>query len=157
MSGTFLVREMHLSQFHHGETVAKSGENYYKLDHGNIYKTDALGTISYDAAHHATNIKPIDFSITKNVFTVMMVGLLMFFMFSSMAKAYKKNESTSGMLSFVEPLVLFVRDDIVKPNIGHNYKKFLPYLLTLFFFILVNNLLGLFLEQLMSQEILRLH
>jgi F-type H+-transporting ATPase subunit a len=47
------------------------------------------------------------------------------------------------MLSFVEPLVLFVRDDIVKPNLGHNYKKFLPYLLTLFFFILVNNLLGL--------------
>ena len=81
------------SKFHHGETVAKSGENYYKLDHGKIYKTDAAGTIIFDEAHHATNTKPLDFSITKNVFTVMMVGLLMFFMFSRMARAYKKNES----------------------------------------------------------------
>ena len=65
------------SKFHHGETIAKSGENYYKLDHGKIYKTDAAGTITYDTDHHATNSKPLDFSVTKNVFTVMMVGLLL--------------------------------------------------------------------------------
>ena len=92
------------SKFHHGETIAKSGENYYKLDHGKIYKTDAVGTITYDADHHATNSKPLDFSITKNVFTVMMVGLLMFFMFSRMAKAYKNNESMpKGMGRLLEP------------------------------------------------------
>ena len=133
------------SEFHHGETVAKSGENYYKLDHGSIYKTDAAGTISYDAAHHATNIKPIDFSITKNVFTVMMVGLLMFFMFSSMAKAYKKNESMpKGMGRLLEPIVIYIRDDIARPNIGEkHYKRYMSYLLTVFFFIWIINLFGL--------------
>ena len=69
--------------------------------------------------------------------------VLMFVFIISANKSKKNTGAPSGMLSFVEPLVLFVRDDIVKPNLGHNYKKFLPYLLTLFFFILVNNLLGL--------------
>ena len=133
------------SKFHHGETVAKVGENYYKLDHGKIYKTDAAGTITYDADHHATNVKPLDFSITKNVFTVMMVGLLMFFMFSRMAKAYKNNESMpKGMGRLLEPIVLYIRDDIAKPNIGEkHYKRYMSYLLTVFFFIWIINLFGL--------------
>ncbi|MDB2336284.1 F0F1 ATP synthase subunit A [Flavobacteriaceae bacterium] len=133
------------SKFHHGETIAKSGENYYKLDHGKIYKTDAAGTITYDADHHATNSKPLDFSITKNVFTVMMVGLLMFFMFSRMAKAYKNNESMpKGMGRLLEPLVIYIRDDIARPNIGEkHYKRYMSYLLTVFFFIWIINLLGL--------------
>ena len=63
---------------------------------------------------------------------------------TQMSDSSKKNKSApSGLLSFLEPLVLFVRDDIVKPNIGKNYQKYLPYLLTLFFFILMNNLVGL--------------
>ena len=61
------------SKFHHGESVAQAGDAYYKLDHGKIYKTDAEGTITYDETHHATNVKPLDFSITKNVFTIMIV------------------------------------------------------------------------------------
>lgn len=68
--------------------------------------------------------------------------LLLFFIISGI-KAKNNKTAPSGLLSFLEPLVLFVRDDIVKPNIGKNYKKYLPYLLTLFFFILMNNLLGL--------------
>ena len=133
------------SKFHHGETIAKSGENYYKLDHGKIYKTDAEGTITYDADHHATNSKPLDFSITKNVFTVMMVGLLMFFMFSRMAKAYKNNESMpKGMGRLLEPIVIYIRDDIARPNIGEkHYKRYMSYLLTVFFFIWIINLFGL--------------
>ena len=120
------------SKFHHGETIAKSGENYYKLDHGKIYKTDAAGTLTYDADHHATNSKPLDLSITKNVFTVMMVGLLMFFMFSCMAKAYKNNESMpKGMGRLLEPIVIYIRDDIARPNIGEkHYKRYMSYLLT---------------------------
>ena len=55
------------SKFHHGETVAEVGENYYKVYHGKIYKTDAAGTINLDDHHHPTNAKPLDFSITKNV------------------------------------------------------------------------------------------
>tara|TARA_R110002072_G_scaffold181886_3_gene338084 strand:- start:3904 stop:5010 length:1107 start_codon:yes stop_codon:yes gene_type:complete len=133
------------SKFHHGETIAQVGDSHYKLDHGKIYKTDAAGTITYDADHHATNVKPLDFSITKNVFTVMFVALLMFLLFSRMAKAYNNNESMpKGMGRLLEPIVLYIRDDIAKPNIGEkHYKRYMSYLLTVFFFIWIINLFGL--------------
>jgi F-type H+-transporting ATPase subunit a len=133
------------SKFHHGETIADVGDNHYKLDHGKIYKTDAAGTITYDADHHATNVKPLDFSITKNVFTVMFVALLMFLLFSRMAKAYNNNGSMpKGMGRLLEPIVLYIRDDIAKPNIGEkHYKRYMSYLLTVFFFIWIINLFGL--------------
>jgi F-type H+-transporting ATPase subunit a len=132
------------SEFHHGETIAKSGENYYKLDHGKIYKTDDEGTIIYDEHHHATNVKPLDFSITKNVVFIFLVGLLMFFMFSRMAKKYKKNPLPSGIGRLLEPIILYVRDDIAIPNIGKkHYKRYMSYLLTIFFFVWIINLLGL--------------
>ncbi|MGY3795262.1 F0F1 ATP synthase subunit A [Aquimarina sp. 433] len=132
------------SKFHHGETVAEVDGNYYKLYHSKIYKTDAEGTINYDEDHHATNKKPLDFSITKNVVSMLLIGLLMFFMFRSLAKSYKKNNGMpSGVGRFLEPLVLFVRDEIAKPNIGHNYKKYMSFLLTIFFFIWLLNLLGM--------------
>jgi len=70
------------------------------------------------------------------------IVLLLFFVLGGIS-ANKNKQVPKGMLSFLEPLVLFVRDDIVKPNVGRQYKKYTPYLLTLFFFILVNNLLGL--------------
>lgn len=132
------------SKFHHGETVAEVDGNYYKLYHSKVYKTDAEGTINYDEDHHATNDKPLDFSITKNVVSMLLIGLLMFFMFRSLAKSYKKNNGMpSGVGRFLEPLVLFVRDEIAKPNIGHNYKKYMSFLLTIFFFIWLLNLLGM--------------
>ena len=61
------------------------------------------------------------------------------------AKGYNKNKGKApkGIQSFFEPIIVFVRDEIVKPNISHHHEKFLPYLLTLFFFILFGNLLGL--------------
>jgi F-type H+-transporting ATPase subunit a len=67
------------------------------------------------------------------------------FVFLAVAKGYKNNagKAPKGIQSFFEPIIVFVRDEIVKPNIGHNYEKYLPYLLTLFFFILLGNLLGL--------------
>jgi F-type H+-transporting ATPase subunit a len=70
---------------------------------------------------------------------------VMLLVFLAVAKGYKKNagKAPSGVQSFFEPIIVFVRDEIVKPNIGHNYEKFMPYLLTLFFFILLGNLLGL--------------
>jgi len=132
------------SKFHHGETVAEVGGNYYKVDHNKIYKTDAAGTITYDAEHHATNEKPLDFSITKNVMVIFLVGLLMFLMFSRMAKNYKKNALPKGMGRLLEPIILYVRDDIAIPNIGtKHYKKYMSYLLTVFFFVWIINLLGL--------------
>ena len=132
------------SQFHHGETLAEVDGNFYKLYHNKIYKTDAAGTITYDAEHHATNVKPLDFSITKNVVFIFLVAVLMFFMFIRMAKSYKKGPIPAGMGRLLEPIILYIRDDIAIPNIGEkHYRRYMSYLLTVFFFVWIINLLGL--------------
>ncbi|MFN0728410.1 F0F1 ATP synthase subunit A [Polaribacter gochangensis] len=132
------------SKFHHGETVAEVGGNYYKVYHNKIYKTDAEGTITYDAEKHPTNAKPLDFSITKNVVFIFLVGLLMFFVFTRMAKNYQKNALPKGVGRLLEPIILYIRDDIAIPNIGEkHYRKYMSYLLTVFFFVWIINLLGL--------------
>ena len=133
------------SAFHHGETVAQVDNQFYALDHGKIYKTDAQGTITYDENHHATNEAPLDFSITKSVVSIMVTALIMFFLFRGLAQSYRKNGLVAqGMGRFFEPIVLYVRDEIAIPNIGEKYyKKYMSYLLTLFFFIWFLNLFGL--------------
>jgi F-type H+-transporting ATPase subunit a len=136
------------SKFNHGDehgTVAESNGNYYVLHHERIYKTDAQGTLTMDEHHHPTNAKPIDLSITKGVFTIMVVAFLMFMLFSSLAKSYAKNGGiSSGPGRFFEPIVLYVRDEIAIPNIGEkHYKKYMSYLLTIFFFVWFLNIFGL--------------
>jgi len=133
------------SKFHHGETVAESNGKFYKIYHSKIYRTDAAGTITYDDHHHATNTKPFDFSITKNVVAILFIGLMMVLLFSSLAKSYAKNNGIpTGMGRFFEPIILYIRDDIAIPNIGQkHYKKYMSFLLTIFFFIWFVNLLGL--------------
>ena len=133
------------SKFHHGETVAEVDGNYYAISHNKIYKTDASGTISYDEEHHATNIAPLDFSITKGVASIMFTVLLIFFLFKSLADSYAKNGGmASGVGRFLEPIVLYVRDEIAIPNIGKkHYKKYMSFLLTVFFFVWFLNILGL--------------
>ncbi len=86
----------------------------------------------------------IDLSITKNVAFLILTALVMLFIFFSVARGYNNKLSVpKGIQSIFEPIILFVRDDIVKPNIGHNYEKYLPYMLTLFFFIFFGNVMGL--------------
>lgn len=88
----------------------------------------------------------MDFSITKNVFAIFISLLLISWMFISVARKYtiRKGKAPKGLQSFVEPMILFIRDDIAKAAIGEKkYQKYLPYLLTIFFFIFLNNLLGL--------------
>ena len=133
------------SAFHHGEKVAQVGEQYYAIDHGKIYKTDAEGKITFDENHHATNETPLDFSITKSVVSIIVTAVLMFFLFKSLASSYRKNGLIAqGIGRFFEPIVLYVRDEIAIPNIGEKYyKKYMSYLLTLFFFIWFLNLFGL--------------
>ncbi len=132
------------SKFNHGETVAEVDGGHYKLYHGKIYKTDAEGTISYDEHHHPTNEKPLDFSITKNVVTMLIASVLLLVFFIGLAKSYKKGPIPTGLGRVLEPLVIFIRDEVAIPNIGEKkYRKFMGYLLTVFFFILVLNLLGL--------------
>ncbi|QIE59943.1 F0F1 ATP synthase subunit A [Rasiella rasia] len=134
--------------FHHGEEVVESNGKYFALDTHTykIYETDASGAINYEAdGHHVSNAKPLDFSITKSVFMIMIVSLIMFFLFRGLAKSYVKNGSiASGPGRFFEPIVLYIRDDIAIPNIGEkSYRKYMPFLLTVFFFIWFLNLFGL--------------
>ena len=132
------------SKFHHGETVAESNGKYYKLYHSKIYRTDAEGTLSYDAEHHVSNASPLDFSITKNVVMIFIVSVLMLLLFGGLAKSFGRGPIAKGAGRFFEPIVVYIRDDIAKPNIGETkYKKFMPYLLTVFFFVWFLNLFGL--------------
>jgi F-type H+-transporting ATPase subunit a len=136
------------SKFHHGESVAESNGNYYVINHhdGKIYKTDANGTIHEDEkTGHPSNARPIDFSITKSVLFIFITAFLMFFIFVRLAKSYAKNGGIAkGFGRIFEPLVVYIRDEIAIPNIGEkNYKKYMSYLLTIFFFILFLNIFGL--------------
>jgi len=135
------------SKFDEGNGVVESKGKYYAISHGNghIYRTDASGKIEHDEKGFEANEKPLDFSITKNVFMIMITGLLMFLLFSGLAKSYTKNGGIAkGPGRFLEPIILYIRDEIAIPNIGEkHYKKYMPYLLTIFFFIWFLNLFGL--------------
>lgn len=86
-----------------------------------------------------------DFSITKNVFSLFLAFFILLFIFTKVKKGYvvRKNQSPKGMQSFFEVLIVFLRDDVVKPSIGPKWEKYFPFICSLFFFILVINLLGL--------------
>lgn len=119
-----------------------SSHNFYNEQHQVV----PYNGYTLEHNHITLNGKGVlDLSITKNVLMLLITSALMVFVFVSVARSYKKNAGSApkGLASFFEPIILFVRDDIVKPNIGHHYEKFLPYMLTLFFFILFGNLLGL--------------
>jgi len=126
--GLDVFSSSHFYDEHHN-TVEYDG---YKLDHNHIVLA-------------ATGKTVLDLSITKNVAMLLINATLLVLVFSSVAKGYKKNngKAPKGIQSFLEPVIVFVRDEIVKPNIGHHYEKYMPYMLTLFFFILFGNFLGL--------------
>ena len=133
------------SAFHHApnETVSSKG-SYFRLYHSKIYATNEAGDLEMDDHHHVANARPLDFSITKTVFSTILVGLLMVWLFVSVAKSYRQSLVPQGMTRFLEPLIVLVRDEIARPNIGEkHYKRFMPYLLTVFFFIWIANLAGL--------------
>ncbi len=113
----------------HHELVPYDG---YRLEHNHIYL-------------ESTGEAVFDLSITKNVAMLLINSVILILVFLSVARAYKRNagKAPKGIQSFIEPIIIFVRDEVVKPNIGHGYEKYMPYLLTLFFFILFGNLLGL--------------
>ena len=137
------------SEFHHNDDghviVEKDGLKFAKI-HSKIFELDNNAvTISFDETHHATNAhKLLDFSITKSVVGILFIGFLLLFWFSRLAKQYKTKQIPTGFARVLEPLVLYVRDEIARPNIGDkHYRRFTGYLLTVFFFIWVLNLAGL--------------
>ncbi len=141
------------SVFHHKDNgelfyTASNGDRFVKA-HDVIYiasEKESHGTwVEHGDDHKVTNAKPIlDISLTKNVVNLFIGAVVMLALFLRLNKSYK-NGVPQGRASFIEPLVIFVRDDIALQNIGKkNHMRFTPYLLTLFFFIWINNVLGLF-------------
>lgn len=126
------------------DQTAQIDGNFYKVYHGKIYKTDANGTLNMDSHNHPTNEKPWDFSITKVVAQMFLAAIILLILGILTARSYKKSLVPSGVAKFMEPIILFVRDDIALQNIGAlRYRKYVPYLVTLFLFIWVLNILGL--------------
>lgn len=126
------------SRFHHG----KETYNGFRIEHegkneGKIVEVNGQGEVVG---------LPVDLSITKAVAGIFVSATILLLIFLNIAKSAKQraNKAPSGMQNLFEPIILFVRDDIAKPAIGEKrFEKFMPFLLTVFFFILINNLLGL--------------
>ena len=138
------------------DTVAKESTDYlyesmsstYSIFHGKIVAAkhgDMLLKLNSDGKKKLISHPPlIDFSITKNVLMTILICVLIFFLFTGLSKSYKKGPIPSGFGRLLEPLVLFIRDDIAIPNIGEKYyKRYMSYLLTVFFFIWIVNLAGM--------------
>jgi len=135
------------SEFHHdnqGKHLSQphKGMRFLKY-HNEIYRAGEEGALEMNQEGHPSNQAPLDFSITKNVFTLFLAASLLLLIFIPVAQGYKNRQVPKGLASFMEPLVLFVRDEIAQPNIGPKYVRYMPYLLTLFFFIWIINLIGL--------------
>ena len=134
----------------HGTEVFEANGTKLVNYHGKFYYPAATKSadgsyIAYDAKRNLLNSKPLDISITKNVVSLLISVAVLLIVFIGIANAYKKREGKApkGLQSVLEPIILFVRDDIAKPQLGHRYKSFMPYLLTVFFFVWLNNLMGL--------------
>lgn len=127
------------------ESYLANEELGYGLYHGKIYKLNEAGALDFAEAGVVSNTRPLDFSITKNVFTLLFTALIMALIMFATVKSYGKEAGApKGIAKFFEPIVVFVRDDIARVNIGEaSYQKFMPYLLTAFFFIWLGNMLGL--------------
>jgi len=119
--------------------------NKYLLFHEKIYHFE--DGLTFNEEGHISNSRPLDFSLTQNVISMLLSVFILFVLFFPVAKKYKKQgveSAPSGRQNFLEIFVIFVRDDIAIPNIGKKkYAKYMPYLLTIFFFIWINNLIGL--------------
>jgi F-type H+-transporting ATPase subunit a len=145
------------SKFHHGhspykgyqlltehsiEEMAKEGIDVKKEGFfaGKIIPVNAAG--KWDPS-----VKLYDISLTRNVVQMILALTVLVWIMLVIAKRYKRGEGVKtaprGVQNLLEPVITFVRDEVAKPNLGHKYEKYLPYLLTVFFFILINNLFGL--------------
>lgn len=145
------------SEFEHDTqgkvVVEKNGDRFVNLEEKIYYASETPNEkgqyidFKEEGPEEAViNEAPLDLSITKNVAQMLISVVVLFLIFTSIARSYKTHGVTSapkGKQSFFEPVIVFVRDDIAKANIGHKYEKFVPYLLTVFFLILVNNIFGL--------------
>ncbi len=148
------------SRFHHG-TEAHQGYvwitdhwrahnpeigNLKSADGKFIYPNEKIYALGADGKPDL-NAKVYDFSLTRNATQVIISVILLILIMTRIAKKYKKGightSAPKGFQNAVEPVITFVRDDVAKANLGHSYEKYMPLLLTIFFFILINNLIAL--------------
>ncbi len=125
------------SKLHHGESKFIIEDRTYKMAH---HPEDSNKKIIVEEGGK----KIINLSITKNVASMLLSTLILLFLLGKVSRSYKRKKGApKGLQSFLEPIILFVREDIIKSNIGPKHEKYTMFLLTVFFFILINNLLGL--------------
>ncbi|MCS7074651.1 MAG: F0F1 ATP synthase subunit A, partial [Bacteroidia bacterium] len=120
--------------FLHGHSEAEiqksAEEKGFRYEHGHLKSLDGSSVI--------------DLSLTKTSLQWLIVAFVLLFLFTSVAQSYQKNKGApKGIQSLLEPIIVFIRDEVAKPNLHGKHEKFLPYLLTLFFFIWFSNLFGL--------------
>ncbi len=119
--------------------VAFNSKHLYQNDNYRGFKLD------HNEIKSATGASVYDFSLTKNVASMLVSALLMLWIFLAVAKRYKQQPAKPprGLQSLLEPIIIFIRDEVTKPVIGKDWHKYFPYIITVFFFIWINNLLGL--------------
>lgn len=147
---SFMSGKLHHGEHHYKgyQLVTKQYLKAHNLD-PKAFETKMGKIIAVDEATGLPdpNVKVYDFSLTKNVVQLILAVSLLMWIMIGIAKRYKKGEGVTsaprGLQNAVEPIITFVRDDVAKPNLGGKYQKYLPYLLTVFFFILINNMFGL--------------
>jgi F-type H+-transporting ATPase subunit a len=123
------------SNFQHGHAAYHG----YKMEEDKVIPIDENGSVDQ-------SVQVYDFSLTRNVVQMFIAVLLLLIVMINVAKKYRTNgtsKAPSGFQNAVEPVITFVRDEVGKPNLGRKYEKYMPYLLSVFFFILINNLVGL--------------
>ncbi len=141
------------SRFHHGHETYQgykilTDESIAEMPEADRKKFNPQQIVAINAAGEIDpTVKVYDLSLTRNVVQMMLALILFVWIMLRIAKKYTKGEGVNtapkGSQGFMEPIITFVRDEVAKPNLGHHYEKYLPYLLTVFFFILINNIFGL--------------
>ena len=123
------------NRLHHGESY----EGFYLAQEGDY----AGKVVTRNSA--GEEVRPLDISLTKNVCGLFISSGLLILIILQTARWYKKhpNEVPRGFTGMIEVVVTYIEDDVIKNSIGKEYKPFSNYLLTVFFFILINNLMGL--------------
>jgi F-type H+-transporting ATPase subunit a len=128
------------SEFHHGH----DSYNGFSIAQEGPYKGKIIETLI-----SGEEVRPWDFSLTKNATSLLLSSIVLIILILSCANWYKKRQrnpencSPKGFVAFIEMIIMSIVDGVIKPCIGKNYKRYTPYLLTVFFFIIFNNLLGL--------------
>ena len=128
---------------HYKERLAEQGFSEKDLK---AYRNESIVAVDENGLP-SRDIKVYDFSLTRNVVQMIISLALLVWLLVSVGKRYTKGHGVTsapkGMQNLLEPLVTFIRDEVAKPNIGRKWEKYMPYLLTVFFFILINNIVGL--------------